>query len=912
MDIPDKELIAEFVVESQEGLADVERQMLALEAAGDELDIEQVNAVFRTMHSIKGAAGFLGLEQIGTLAHRLEELLNYMRNRELTSTPALITTMLRGADCIKEMLDVVEYSNETDISTHLSELAAFVPGATASATTEPEAPAVDEVPIGNPAATLSEAAREFVIECFENLEQMDRDLMALEQDPSATQLLRSIFRTMHTIKGGAGFLGLTSLEQLAHAAENLLGLLRDGSLVINAEITSALLEAIDQCRVGLDVIEQRGDTQQFNTAPVIQRLNAAAGSGLAIDSKASQIGLKQTGPALPGGAQPRGDTPAIAAQPALAPVLPPITAHREVVLPSVLENTPSGSVEGSTEKSVSSLVDTTIRVDVALLDKLMTRVGELVLARNQILQHISRLNSSELQGTAQRLNLITSELQEGVMKTRMQPIGNVWTKFPRVVRDLSGQLGKQVRIELEGADTELDKTIIEAIKDPLTHLVRNSIDHGIEAPAVRIGAGKNPEGRLHLRAFHEGGQVNIEISDDGAGLNLDRIRKKGVERGLIAVEQAGRMSDREVSMLIFAAGFSTAEQVTSVSGRGVGMDVVKTNIERIGGVIDLQSQPGLGTTIRIKIPLTLAIIPALIVTSEEDRYAIPQVNLLELVRLEGEASERGIEFLHGAPVYRLRGKLLPLVCLSESLKLVPDAVERLQTRTADAPINIVVLRADDRQLGLIVDKVCDTEEIVVKPLSKQLKRIGEYAGATIMGDGSVALILDVKGLSLAAGLGGDLQTVGAGEASDAQRQGQPMESVLVVDVGDARRFALPLSLVSRLEKISAAEVEHSQGQEVLQYRGRILPLVHLADVVGGATVAPADELQIVVYDRDACSFGLVVSRIVDTCETKSAFQAGQSSGPVLGTLVIQQRVTDVIDLARLAQSVSGQSLATLA
>ncbi len=385
-----------------------------------------------------------------------------------------------------------------------------------------------------------------------------------------------------------------------------------------------------------------------------------------------------------------------------------------------------------------------------LLDKLMTLVGELVLARNQVMQFSNSQENTAFLGTVQRLNLLTTELQAGVMKTRMQPISNIWSKFPRVVRDLALACGKQARIEMEGQETELDKTIIEAIRDPLTHLVRNAIDHGIEAPAERLARGKTAEGRLALHALHEGGKVIIEITDDGGGIDPQRIRAKAIRAKLLTPEQADRLNDRELVNLIFLPGFSTADKVTQFSGRGVGMDVVRTNVEKIGGTVTLESRPGRGTTVKMKIPLTLAIIPALTITSAGDRYAIPQVSLLELVRLEGEQAERGLERIHGAPVYRLRGNLLPLVYLNRQLHpdaTVPRRNGEVRAPAAQGEITIVVLQADERQFGLVVDAIHDTEEIVVKPLQKQIKGIGIFAGATIMGDGKVALILDVLGLA---------------------------------------------------------------------------------------------------------------------------------------------------------------------
>ena len=471
-----------------------------------------------------------------------------------------------------------------------------------------------------------------------------------------------------------------------------------------------------------------------------------------------------------------------------------------------------------------SVADSSIRVDVDLLDALMTLVGELVLTRNQIVQHASTRADPGLVRSSQRLNLIASELQEGVMKTRMQPIDSIWSKVPRVVRDLSHTCGKQVRVEMEGKETELDRTILESTKDPLTHLVRNAVDHAIETPEERIAAGKHPEGTLLLRAYHEGGQVNIEITDDGKGIDPAVIGAKAIEKGLVSAEQLGRMTPREIVNLIFLAGFSTAAAVTNVSGRGVGMDVVKTNIEKIGGTIDVQSHVGRGTTFRIKIPLTLAIIPALTVTCAGDRYAIPQVSLLELVRLEGEAVTKGVEQIHGAPVYRLRGSLLPLVYLDRELAVGPGELDRNRDT-----LFIVVLQAEDRQFGLVVDDVIDTEEIVVKPLGKQLKGIPSFAGATILGDGTVALILDVLAVAQQSNVlvAGRDRGVGDRNARGDAAQSK-VESLLVVGLGEGRRMGIPLAMVTRLEEFPVSTIERVGSHEVVQYRGQILPLVRLA------------------------------------------------------------------------------------
>ncbi|HWY87629.1 MAG TPA: chemotaxis protein CheA, partial [Gemmataceae bacterium] len=580
---------------------------------------------------------------------------------------------------------------------------------------------------------LDEVLKEFLIESHENLDQLDRDLVTLEKDPRNRDGLASIFRTVHTIKGTCGFFDLPKLGVVAHAGENLLGRLRDGRLLLDAEITSGLLALIDALRAMLGNIENSGREGDCDYTDLIARLTR-------LQEGPDQ---KQAGPVTPAG----GDDKPIA-------------------------------IAG--EASAGHLADSSIRVDVALLDKLMTLVGELVLARNQILQFTSTQEDPVFLGTSQHLNLITTELQEGVMKTRLLPIRNIWDKFPRLVRDLSLACGKQVLLELDGKETELDKSIIEAIKDPLTHLVRNAIDHGIETPETRVQRGKPVQGRLRLRAFHEGGQVNIEIADDGAGLDSERIKHKALERGLMSHEQAARLGEREILELIFLPGFSTAETITNVSGRGVGMDVVKTNIERISGSIDLQSRLGQGTTVKIKIPLTLAIIPALLVSCEGDCYAVPQVNLRELIRLEGEQARQKIEWIHGVPVYRLRGKLLPLLYLAHELEVQEQAFPR----SAEV-LNIVVVQADDRQFGLVVDGVRDTAEIVVKPLGKQLKSIPVFAGATILGDGKVALILDVLGLAQRAQM-----------VSEARDRARPEPAAVPAPDGPARQALVLLSVGS--------------------------------------------------------------------------------------------------------------------
>jgi two-component system, chemotaxis family, sensor kinase CheA len=770
----------------------------------------------------------------------------------------------------------------------------------------------------------SDIVKDFLVESYENLDRLDRDLVGLEKNPHDRDALAGVFRTIHTIKGTCGFLGFPQLEKVAHVGESLLTRLRDGQLTLNPELTTALLGMVDAVRQMLGSIDvsgsegERDDTKLIATLTRLQQSpEAPAKSAVAtVPEYASEPG------ALPSSI---GDILMQRAGVTQAEILLAVEKQKEgdprrmgEILVEQGAARPADVVDAlriqQSSRAAAAASDSTIRVDVALLDKVMNLVGELVLARNQVLLFASRAKDTAFLAASQRLNLITTELQEGVMKTRMQPIGNIWGQFPRTVRDVALGCGKEVAIEMEGKETELDKTIIEAIKDPLTHLVRNSVDHGIELPEDRVKAGKDRIGRLILRAFHEGGQVNIEICDDGAGLNPERIRKKAVERGLITGEQAARLTEREIFNLIFLPGFSTAEKVTNVSGRGVGMDVVKTNVEKIGGTVDVQSTLGRGTTVRVKIPLTLAIIPALVVTCGGDRYAIPQVSLLELVRLEADEVAKGIELVHGAPVYRLRGRLLPLVYLNQELKLAADARPATEM---DGAVNIVVLRADERQFGLVVDEINDTEEIVVKPLRKQLKTVKTFAGSSIMGDGKVALILDVLGLAQRAGVVTETRNRALTEkiTESPATAGEKQAFLLFAGPGDCR-MAIPLSALARLEEFPVAQVEMSGSQWVTQYRGQILPLIRLNVVLQEQEKGRRNKLhtmqappppdsgsiQVLVLNHEGRSFGLVVERILDIVEDRADVKSAAMRASVLYSVVIGDRVTELLDIPAILRS----------
>ncbi len=736
---------------------------------------------------------------------------------------------------------------------------------------------------------MDEIVQEFLVESYEALDRLDGDLLTLERDPNSPDVLASIFRVMHTIKGTCGFLGFQKLERVAHAAESLLTALRDGTLAVNPAITSALLSTGDALRQMLAAIERAGndgDEDFLHLVATLERLRASGGTDAPTHVPATPVRPK-------GGTKPRkaataGEAPT-AETPAARPA-PPGRREAEVV-----------------EKA--SVAETNIRVDVQVLDNLMTLVGELVLARNHIMQLTAgSTHDAPLLSAAQHLNGITSDLQDGVMRTRLQPIHTAWARFPRVVRDLAMALGKQVRVRTEGDDTELDRSIIEAIKDPLMHLVRNAVDHGIEDPAEREAAGKPVEGTIVIRASHEGGQVTIEMQDDGRGIALDKVRDRGIERGLIDADAAKTLSDRETIELIFQPGFSTADKVTNLSGRGVGMDVVKINVGRIGGNVEVTTAPGVGTTYTLKIPLTLAIVPALLVTSGGERYAIPQINLVELVR----ATPEQIEDVHGAPVYRLRDKLLPLVSLATELGV--------EAHASDASRSIVVLQADDRRFGLIVDGVSDPAEIVVKPLGGYLKGVDTFAGATILGDGRVGLILDVLGLARRAHVLTSEQERELGASREEATEAEADRVALLVFADhEGGRMAIPLELITRLEEFPRIELERSGPLPVVQYGEEILHLVdisrlmlerrHASRVDGLGSSGEA--LPVLVYEHEGRRVGVVVGQIVDVIHHDLVeLQPGSRPG-VSGTMVVDGRVTEVLDLPQILSDWDEDTLAAL-
>ncbi len=742
----------------------------------------------------------------------------------------------------------------------------------------------------------------FLDESRELIESLDQNIVAFEDDPQNKPLLDDIFRAFHTLKGNAGLVGLKKFEKIAHITEEILSDIRDGRVEITAELISFMLEALDRLKILHEAVEKTnsddveiemdslskptGDETQNDQSVTPESSDSVQAEETAIENEV--VSEDGSWGLFPENIEDRPMETGDSREELIE------QADEFETAAELSSNAAKAAGEAATKKTDVpeswNKPETAIRVDVGLLDRMMNLVGELVLSRNQILQFVPQFENSNFASTCQRLNLVTSELQESVMKTRMQPIGNIFNRFRRVVRDVAKDTGKLVNLKIEGQETELDKTIIEGIRDPLTHLVRNAIDHGIENEKKRKTQGKPPCGTLVLRAYHEGGQVNIEIIDDGAGMDVRKIKNKAIERQLITPEQAQKMADKDALGLIFQPGFSTAAKITNISGRGVGMDVVRTNIEKIGGSVELNSIHGQGSTIKIKIPLTLAIIPALVLKCNDQRFAIPQVSLLELVLLEGD-NIRQIEKVGDAEIYRLRGKLLPIIRLSEMLKLPARAP------LPEEAVSIIVLSADNTEFGLIVDEILDTEEIVVKPLSKHLKNIRAFAGATVMGDGKVALILDVVGLVERAALQLDK---GARElhSTEAQKKAETgtLHTLLLFTLAENEYFAVPLSLVARLETFPANAVEQAGSSPVMQYRGNIMPLIRLDSVLPVNPMPENENISVLTFKVDNNDVGLVVNEIIDVIETRDKLdsEALNESG-ILGSVVLNGKVTVLVD-----------------
>ncbi len=710
---------------------------------------------------------------------------------------------------------------------------------------------------------MDELMREFLIESQEGLDRMEHCLTELEERPQDTALLADIFRSVHTIKGTTGFLGFKKLERLAHSGENVLGLLREGKMVAEPPVITLLLQLLDGLRSILKTIEATEQEGEATHAELTGKLDMLFAS-----------------------CEERSEHRQSVKKHAVVAKTEPVIEVTAAIATSVEEESaPAEAQQPSRGRPAVQAAESTLRVDVTLLNRMMNLVGELVLTRNQVLQQTSA--DPNMTVLSRRLDMVTADLRESVMKARMQPVSNIFSKMPRIVRDLAQSLGKRARVQMEGQETELDKSLLEAIKDPLTHAVRNSLDHGIEMPESRRDASKDPEGILKLKASQEGSHVLIEISDDGAGISVDKVRAKALERGLVKPDRVALMSERELMQLIFLPGFSTAAAVTNVSGRGVGMDVVRTNVEKIGGKVELDSRVGKGTTVRMRIPLTLAIIPALIVRSMHQSFALPQGALSELVHIAKDDVKGTIEWIEDAPLYRLRGKLLPLIYLDRLL--IPDMPKGEELERDNF---IAVLNADGREFGLVVDGLADPEEIVVKPLSAVLKGIGMYSGATVLGNGELALILDPGAIAIKAGINmGDEQKLDEQEVVTDSISGM---DYLLVEVAQ-RQAAVPLADVIRIEQLPYSRIEYVGYRAVLNFDGQLLPV----EDAGGLLNADDSDIErpiiVVVCREGSRHVGIVVSHVLDVTSGKKLFEAG-SEQRADGVTLLKNRVTGLVDL----------------
>ena len=756
-------------------------------------------------------------------------------------------------------------------------------------------------------ADNEEFISEFLIEASENLDQLDQDLVALEKNPHDPNRLASIFRTIHTIKGTCGFFGFTKLSNLSHHGEHLLGLLRDGKFTFNEQLASLLLELVDAIRTFLSSIESTGKEGDAAFPDLCQKLDAAC---LSTDTPPVRETEERSVASTASTNQSNQPDNQIVSPPVAEPVasitpndLPEADNSTSGVSPDILSR-PESTRSGNT-------FDSTIRVDVQLLDTIVDLVGELVLARNQL--RTTATDEPALLDAVNRIHTVTGELQEVAMKTRMAPIDQLFNKFPRIVRDVASACDKKVNLHIDGSDTELDRTLIEKIRDPLTHLIRNAIDHGIESKDMRSVTGKSASGEISLRAFQESGQVTIEVSDDGAGISVDAVRKKAVEKGLVTDDVASAMSDERIFQFIFEPGFSTANAVTDISGRGVGMDVVRTNIESIGGTIDISSQRGIGTVVRVRIPLTLAIIPALIISSGGERLAIPQPYIQELVALRKNGTSHMIDGLEGAPVLRLRDRLIPVVYLDRWLGL-----RNWEKRPTSG--TVVVVKVDNHEFGLVVDAVTTSENqhshatettglwfIVVKAISSLLAPMGIYSGATVMGDGSVVLILDLRGITMAADIpaltrrAGDLQST----SEEPQDVVQESSRYLVCETHNGHRVAVPLNQVQRLENFLQSEIDATADSCFVKRNGELTQLIdpdrvlHTSEELEKETVGLS--LVGIILPNELGNKAIAVRRIIDVETGHGQLEKTAMKSGLLGTLLVGGSATEVMDVVAVSQ-----------
>ena len=844
----DDELVQDYLAECREHLATIETDLLTIEQSGAQIDEQLVNRVFRAAHSIKGGAGFFDLVKIRELAHKTENALDLIRSRQMVPTPEVVSILLMAFDKLRELIGDYRGSNQAEISDFVSALTALASASlpadqrdSLDAQVEMQLPKADKhIPIS--AFDLTQARKGG--KCIYLIEyDLIHDVQRLGKTP--WQVFKDLMLAGTVLET---VFDLDSAGTLDDEPSNRLMLEVLYATVLEPDLIGQVVDVPPE-RVLL--VEKNGESRPLAEPPAPKRKPRAR------KAKPAMVAAI-TRPAI-----------APAAKPSIEPALKP--AASVTLAPA----------------------ETTIRLNVSLLDSLMTLAGELVLGRNQLNESLSRTDERGIRSGAQRVSLVTSELQEMVTQTRMQPVGGLFAKFPRLVRDLTRDLGKEVQLKMEGTEVEIDKTILEGLSDPLTHMVRNSVDHGIEQPADRLAAGKPAGGMILLRASHQAGQVVIEISDDGKGLAVEKIAASSLAKGNVTREQLQAMSDREKMALIFLPGVSTAEKVSDVSGRGVGMDVVKTNLDRLGGKIEIDSVAGQWCRFRIKLPLTLAIIPSLLISNGGERFAIPQVSVAELIRIRHEQIAQRIDRVGDAMVLNLRDRMVPLVHLADALG-VPRA------ETARRALNVVLVDTGTLQYGLVVEELHDTVEIVVKPLGRHLKGIADYAGATILGDGRVAVILDVAGVAARAGL-----VTGTVEAAARQTSGEAAEgerhSLLLFQNAPGELCAVPIEQVSRVERIRAQQIEHLGGRRTMQYRGSSLPVVALHDAASVGELTAEQQWVVVVFESMGQPLGLLAAEPLDMVETALAIDTVTlRQRGIAGSAVHKSRtmlLLDILDLA---------------
>ncbi len=868
------DLLSEFLTETSENLSVLDVELVKLEQNPN--DMELLGNIFRLVHTVKGTCGFLGLPRLESVAHAGENILGKLRDGELVATPDAISAVLECLDRIRNIMGDLEASGsepEGEDSALIQKLNSIAEGGAPAAAKPAAAPAPTVTPVAAAPAAAKPAKSgasiyeqiggmgtiDAVVEVMFGRIMGDLRLSPFFQGGSVDHIQGRMRDYLAKICGGPDGFGKVDLNKPHQRA------VAGGMNDTHFDAFAGHMQA------GLNALEVPTNLAAMVMAIVYGSRDEIMGRAAAGTSPTSAAAVQIA-------------QEVVVETPVEAVVESPVEVEAESA--PVKAAKPAAKAEGGETKD-SAVANQSIRVNVELLENLMTMVSELVLTRNQVLQILRKQKDSEFAAPLQRLNHVTSELQEGVMKTRMQPIGNAWSKLPRLVRDLSHELKKKIELVMIGQDTELDRQVLEMIKDPLTHMVRNSGDHGLEGPEERRKAGKPETGKVTLNAYHEGGHIIIEVSDDGRGLATEKIKAKILQNGLATESELESMSEQQIQQYVFKAGFSTAAKVTSVSGRGVGMDVVKTNIEKIGGTVEMRSAVGKGTTFIIKIPLTLAIVSALIVECAQERFAIPQISVVELVRATSSGDLR-VERIKDTPVLRLRNRLLPLVSLRKLLKL--DTAEA----GSEDDTFIVVAQVGTYSFGIMVDRVFDTEEIVVKPVAPILRDIEMFSGNTILGDGSVIMILDPNGIAAHSGSMGMADNQSAEQmAAKSRSQSDEKVPLLLFRAGDSAPKAVPLALVARLEEIERKTIESSNGRWVVQYRGQLMPLITMDH--GQELAADGARQPVLVFQDEEHSMGLMVDQIVDIVEAKLNVELGAETPGRIGSAVVAGQATEIID-----------------